>query len=349
MVRYRAGTRKSIIDRTGLWLLRRGAIWAVCGVILSGLAGCGGKAPTGSLPIVPPGSDPGPAQGDTTQFFARNMMYRIDDAIVATMPELIADLRVRRPGQPLVPSNLEDFNVHIHTCQMGLDDASITALMNRYAFAAPDSPIKDVKVEHRPGRMTITGTLWKGLPIPFSCEGPLDVSGDGRIVLRPDKVVSAGLSVKGLLDLLGLEMATLINSASPGIRIEGNNFFIDPQKLVPPPRITGFVANVRVEQGRLILGFDDRVRRSWPELAEPGYRNTALLWGGNMLINNHLVFNVKFQMVDTTQQDPMWIYMPAYREQLAAGFVVADHGYTISYVPDVRGTRIDLPRYRRGS
>jgi len=307
---------------------------------------CGTAAPPTTRPVVPPGSLPSPDQGAITQFYARNLMYRMDDAIVGSTPEMIADLRVHRPGQPLVPSNLEDFTIHIHTCQFGMDDASVTALMNRYAFAAPDSPIKDVKVENRPGRMVISGTLRKGIPIPFSCEGPMDVTGDGRLVLRPDKVVSAGISVKGLLDLLGLEMASLINSASPGIRIEGNDFAIDPQKLVPPPRITGFVSSVRVEQGRLVMGFDDRVRRPWPKLAEPGYRNTALLWGGNMLINNHLVFDVKFQMVDTTQQDAMWMYMPAYREQLAAGFVVADHGYTISYIPDVRGTRVDLPRYR---
>ena len=307
---------------------------------------CGAPSPVVSRPVVPPGTVPSPDQGAVTQFYARNLMYRMDDAIVGSTPEMIADLRVHRPGQPLVPSNLDDFTIHIHTCQFAMDDASVTALMNRYAFSAPDSPIKDVKVENRPGRMVISGTLRKGIPIPFSCEGPMGVTGDGRLVLRPDTVVSAGISVKGLLDLLGLEMATLVNSASPGIRIEGNDFTIDPQKLVPPPRIVGFVSSVRVEQGRLVMGFDDQVRRAWPRLAEPGYRNTALLWGGNMLINNHLVFDVKFQMVDTTQQDPMWMYMPAYREQLAAGFVVADHGYTISYIPDVRGTTINLPRYR---
>ncbi|MBO9540696.1 hypothetical protein J7643_08920 [bacterium] len=312
------------------------------------LAGCGqAPATTGGNRQFPgPGDDDSTPRGGITQFYTRNVVYRVDEDIVVGMPDLIADLQVKRPNQPLIPANKEDFVVNIHTGNLVIEDAAMTAIFNKYVFNYEGSPLSDLKIANKDGKVTMSGTMHKGIPLPFWMEGSLSPNGAGQLILKPESVKSAGIPVKGIMDVMGLEMAKLINSKAAGVKIDGNNIVIYPDKLLPPPAINGFVTGARVENGRVVMIFDDKVRRPYPDVAEPQAKNYLLMWGGAVLINNHLILDAKLQMIDTTPQDPMKFYMPVYREQLAAGYVVADRGYTIAYVPDVVGTTVDMPRYR---
>lgn len=316
--------------------------WALLALLL---AGCG-ESPASTGKTGPSAVPSDPPKGALTQFYTRNVVYRVDEDVVVGMPDLVADIQVRQPNQPFIPANASDWMVNIHTGTLTLDDASMTAIFNKYVFNYPGCPLSDLKIQNKDGKVSMSGTLHKVLPLPFSMEGTLSPNGQGQLVLKPDTVKSAGIPVKGIMDVLGLEMASLINSKAAGVKIDGNNVVIYPDKLLPPPAITGFAAGAKVEVGRVTMYFDDKVRRPMPELPEPGAKNFLLMWGGNVLINNHLILDAKLMEIDTSPADPMYLYMPVYREQLAAGFVVADHGFTIAYIPDVHGTTADFPRYR---
>lgn len=310
------------------------------------LTACG-QTPTatGSKGLDVPDDD-APPRGGITQFYTKNVVYRVDEDVVVGMPDLNADIVVKRPNQALVPANLNDFAVNVHTGNLVIEDASMAAIFNKYVFNYAGSPLSDIKVTNKDGRVALSGTLHKGIPIPFSMEGTLSADGEGHLVLKPEIVKSAGIPVKGIMEIVGLEMANLINSKAAGVKIDGNNIVIYPSKLLPPPAINCYAVGARVEPGRVIMMLDDKVRRPYPELPEPNARNFILMWGGNVLINNHLVMDAKIMQIDDTPNDPMYYYMPLYREQLAAGFTVADRGVTIAYIPDVRGTKVDRPRYR---
>lgn len=310
------------------------------------LTACGQTPATSSKKGFDSPEDDGPPKGAVTQFYTRNVVYRVDEDVVVGMPDLNADVVVKRPNQAFVPANLDDFVVNVHTGNLVIDDASMTAIFNKFVFNYPGSPLSDLKVANKDGRVALSGTLHKGLPLPFSMEGTLGPDGEGHLVLKPENVKSAGIPVKGIMEIIGLEMANLINSRAAGVKIEGNNIVIYPGKLLPPPTINCYAIGAKVEQGRVVMILDDKVRRPNPELPEPGARNFILMWGGNVLINNHLIMDAKIMQIDMTPNDPMYYYMPLYREQLAAGLTVADHGVTIAYVPDVRSTKPDLPRYR---
>jgi hypothetical protein len=292
-------------------------------------------------------TDDGPPQGGISQFYTRNVVYRVDEDIVVGMPNLNADIQVKRPNEPFIPANMNDYVIHIHTGDISLDDASMTALFNKYVFNGPNSPLTDLKIANNGnGKISMTGTLHKGIPIPFSLTGALSPDGKGRLVLKPETVKSAGIPVKGLMDAIGLDMARLISSQSPGLAIDGDNIVLQPCKLLPPPSVDGFAVGATVRAGQVTMSFDDQVRRPYPELPEPDARNFLFMYGGNILINNHLITDAKLQEIDMTPEDPMYFYMPTYREQLAAGFVVGDHGNTIAYLPDVHGTTVPQGRYR---
>lgn len=286
--------------------------------------------------------------GRVTGFYTRNVMYRVDEDIVIGMPNLNADIQVYQENQPFIPANREDYLVRIHTGDLVIDQAAMAQIFNKYEFNYPDCPLSNLSIEAKQGKLKMSGTLRKGiLPLPFEMEGALRPNGQGQVVLTPDSVKSAGIPVKGLMNLIGLEVASLMNARpNGGLKIDGNDLIIHPDRLLPAPAISGFVAGVRVEPGKVIMVFDDQVRREVPALPEPWAQNWILMQGGNILINTHLIMDATLQMVDLNPKDPMHYYMPLYREQLEAGFTVATKASTIAYLPDVYDIHAPMPRYR---
>lgn len=285
--------------------------------------------------------------GRVTGFYTKNVIYRVDEDIVIGMPNLNADIQVYEENQPFIPANQEDYVVRVHTGDFVIGQESMAQIFNKYEFNYPGCPLSDLSIEAKQGRLKMSGTLRKGIPLPFEMEGTLRPNGNGQVVLTPDIVKSAGIPVKGLMSIFGLDVASLVNSRpNGGMRIEGNDIIIYPDRLLPKPAIMGFASGVRVEPGQVIMTFDDRVRRDVPPLPEPWAENWILMHGGNVLINSHLILDATLQMIDLNPKDPMHYYMPLYREQLEAGFTVATKTSTIAYLPDLYDIHAPLPRYR---
>lgn len=288
-------------------------------------------------------------QGRVTGFYTKNVMYRVDEDIVIGMPNLNADIQVFEPNQPFIPANAEDYVVRVHTGDFIIDQESMAHIFNKYELNYPECPLSDLTIEAKQGKLKMAGKLRKGipLPLPFEMEGALRPNGKGQLVLTPESVKSAGIPVKGLMNLIGLEVANLMNARpNGGMKVEGNDIIIYPDKLLPPPAVSGFASGVKVEPGKVIITFDDQVRREVPPLPEPWAQNWILMYGGNVLINNHLIMDAAMQMIDLNPSDPMHYYMPLYREQLEAGFTVATKNATIAYLPDVLDIHGNFARYR---
>jgi hypothetical protein len=306
----------------------------------------------GQTPTAPP-TDKGdkitmkiPA-GRVTGFYTKNVIYRVDEDITIGMPNLNADIQVYEPNQPFIPANRDDYVVRVHTGDFVIDQDAMAQIFNKYELTYPGCPLSDLSIEAKQGKLKMSGTLRKGIPLPFEMEGALRPNGKGQIVLTPESVKSAGIPVKGLMNIIGLEVANLMNSRpNGGMKIDGNDIVIYPDKLLPAPAVIGFVSGVRVEPGKVIMVFDDQVRRDVPPLPEPWAQNWILMHGGNVLINNNLAIDAIMHMIDSNPKDPMHYYMPLYREQLEAGFTVATKNSTIAYIPDVYDIYAPLPRFR---
>ncbi|MBI6546050.1 MAG: hypothetical protein HY692_04605, partial [Cyanobacteria bacterium NC_groundwater_1444_Ag_S-0.65um_54_12] len=67
-------------------------------------------------------------KGGASQFYTHNVIYRLDEDIVAEMPDLVADIHVFEPNQPFIPTNIADFVVKIHTGDLIIDDKSLSHL-----------------------------------------------------------------------------------------------------------------------------------------------------------------------------------------------------------------------------
>lgn len=318
------------------------------------LSACGGPAPTGADPglqdMFPNAGEiahqPG---GGITRFVLHNVLYREDADMQAFMPMVDADAIESQPGMPFVPGNIHDYVIKIHTGEILKDEASLSHLFNAYVFNYDGCPISNVQIKMVPGRITMSGSMQEGpLTVPFSMAGTLRPDGNGHIVMHADSITAVGgLPISG--GLMGLTGAPAVINAHPehGVTMSGNDITLDLTKMMPPPQIQGFVSAVQVLDGKIDITFDDGVHRPLPPLPQPGARNWILMWGGDVLINTTLMKDAKLQLVDMTPQDPLGFYLPAYIQQLAAGFVVANtDGSMVAYVPDCDGTTVTEPPFQ---
>ena len=128
--------------------------------------------------------------------------------------------------------------------------------LNGYTFAYPGAPLRQLQIEARDGKLWQKGILHKGVDVPFEMEGELSVRPDGLLKLHPTSIKVAGVLSKRLLDALGVELMNVIKVRHDrGVAIEGDDLLLDPNWLLPPPKISGKLGAVHLEGDRIVLEF----------------------------------------------------------------------------------------------
>lgn len=144
-----------------------------------------------------------------------------------------------------------------------VSDVSLSNLFEQKI--AKSHQISDLKVHLKNGHVAISGKMHKGLPVPFTVEGPVDT--DGRqIQLHAEKVKAGGLPIKGLLAALGMELDSLLHpGANKGVTVKGNAIFFDPLVV---GNISGHIEHVQIVGQNLVVDFGSH-RATLAQAAEP--------------------------------------------------------------------------------
>lgn len=113
--------------------------------------------------------------------------------------------------------------------------------------------IHDVKIQFKNGEVLISGIAEKGVPLHFSIQGPVDALGGRDIRLYARKVSVLGIPVKGLLQMIGLQVGNVMHlQKSEGVITQENSLFFDPEKLA---HIVGHIGRAEVRNDRLEVTF----------------------------------------------------------------------------------------------
>src|SRR5262249_59784154 len=122
---------------------------------------------------------------------------------------------------------------------MQLDSSSLTNLLQQSLKEHP-APISDVKITIQDGKMQAAGKLKKGVTVPFTMTATVSSTPDGLLRLHADKLKTAGVPVKGLLDLLGIDVDDLMKMPpGSGLRAEKDDLLMDAAVMLPPPQTEG--------------------------------------------------------------------------------------------------------------
>jgi hypothetical protein len=107
---------------------------------------------------------------------------------------------------------------------------SLTKFFNR-RMEKTSSKINEIQVEIKDGKLHLKGKVHKGIDIPFDVEG--QISTDGRnLIVQAKKIKAEGLPMKGLLGMVGVHLASLVNSGQVnGVVAKDDTLTFEPDKI----------------------------------------------------------------------------------------------------------------------
>ena len=166
----------------------------------------------------------------------RNIFYHFNERVAVHIFQLEGKLVPARRGAVPVFDDKRSFVLALDSAVISISTNAMANVLNDHVFAKPNAPLKGVSIAARGDTLQIKGKLHSNGDISFESEGSIAATSEGKIRVHLEKVKAAHLPVKGIMDLLGLEVSDLIKTNKvPGIRAEGNDLILDPQQILPPP------------------------------------------------------------------------------------------------------------------
>ena len=126
-----------------------------------------------------------------------------------------------------------------------------------------------------------------------------------------------------------------------GVRIQKNDFFLTPQKLLPPPIVKGRIGGVEVTDSEIVEVFQPPDSETVKPLALPGPKaeNYMLFRGGVLRFGKLTMHDTDLLILDAEPEDPFDFFLDRYNAQLVAGYSknTPDHGLIV-FMPDYKRT-----------
>ena len=184
-------------------------------------------------------SEDGPATerltGKLVEVQMHNVMYHFQENMTIHIRQLGGELEPAGSAQLPVFDDKNSFTLRISAAEMAITVQSMANVLNQYVFARNDSPVKEVSLKVGKGRLKIKGKLHNHGDIGFETESTLSATGDGKIRLHAEKIRALHLPLKGLMDLFGVDIASLIKTGKVrGVKAEKDDLILDPELALPP-------------------------------------------------------------------------------------------------------------------
>ena len=273
----------------------------------------------------------------------RNVYLHMGYGVDLQVDDLRGHLESRKPGPPTF-DDIESYSVALDYARVAMSAASLTNLLNDYVFAGGDAPIKNLSIAIEGNELVQTGTLKKGVPVPFKMRATVVVAPDGRLRLHPTSMKAAGFISKRVLDFFGLELEKLVKvKGDRGVAVDGDDLLLDTERMLPPPRIRGRVTKATIERGQMVLLFGDASKKG---LEPPAARANYMYYkGGTLRFGKLTMVDADLLLTDADQHDAFDFSPEKYNDQLVAGYSknTRSHGLIV-YMPDANDLTKAAPR-----
>jgi hypothetical protein len=222
---------------------------------------------------------------------------------------------------------------------------SLSNLMNRHVFAYAGAPLKDIEGSIESGHLKQTGTARKGVDVPFSLIAEVSVTSDGRIRLHPISMKVMGIQTAGLMKLLGIGLGGFIKlKESSGMEIEGDDFLMSPDRMLPLPKFAGRLTGVRVEADRLVeLCGPPLGATATASPARTGFSFLSFR-GGTMRFGRLTMTETDLVIVGEVPDRALELSVPHRKDQLVADYAkTRPAGGLVVHVPDYKSAGMTSP------
>ncbi len=269
------------------------------------------------LPLICPlsGASSSPESGAVSTEM-RNVMYHFTEPVAVHITYLTGELAPTREGGMPVFDDASSFSISIRSARISITTDALATILNQYALAAADSPLKAVRIIPAGRKLKIKGQLHSKAELPFESEGSLSVTPEGEIRVHTEKIKAGHLPVKGLMDLLGQTIAKLIDTRKvSGLRVDNDDLLLNPAELFPPPHIHGHLRAISIVGNEVVqeYGTQEAFREKVPG-NYMAYHKGQLRFGKLTMHDTDLV------LIDMDPQDPFDFFLDRYKDQLVAGY-----------------------------
>ena len=269
-----------------------------------------------SVPIIVGAAGP-------TRVAMRHVDFRVGEGVLLRIAALDGEMQSLKQGV-VDFDDKTSYVLAIDTGNVVLTPSDLTNLMNRYVFAYPGAPLKHLKVATRGAELGLSGTLRKGVDIPFDITSSVVLTPEQTLRLHPTRIRILGVDGAKLMRALGLSLQKMLNlSKAKGVSVQGNDLILSPLMLLPPPAIHGQLAAVRVTASGLEHVFGQRtdaggVRAPLPP-PDSSIQNYMLYRGGTLHFGKLYMSPGDLLVVDESPADAFDFDNDHYQRQLVAG------------------------------
>ena len=269
----------------------------------------------------------------------KNVVFHIGDGVEVRVIDLAGHLQSTTNGAPVFDT-ISSYVLAVDAARVAMTPESLTNLMNHHVFAGEHAPIKNVTIGIEGGELTQSGTLKKGVPVPFSIKATVAATPDGRIRLHPTSIKAAGFVSKRVLDFFGLDLEDLVKTKHlTGVAVDGDDLLLDPARLLPPPQIRGRLTRAWIEHGLVMQQFGGATPRT--AIAASRRSNYMYYRRGTLRFGKLTMRDTDLLLVDADPKDAFDFSPKNYNDQLIAGYSKNTPARgLIVYMPDLA----DLPR-----
>lgn len=254
----------------------------------------------------------------TVYIEAQNMSFSLINDVTLMVKRMNGFL-IPRQGKVVSLDDKRSFTMQVVNAKASLSAENISLLLNAYILPHAKTSIHDVTVHFEDQTLVLKGSVKKGLDVPFEGKGTLSVTPEGGLKLHFTDVKAAGVLKKGLLDALGITLASVAQPKhEPSFQIQGDDVIISVDRLFPPPHVGGKLTSVEIDGDQLVEIFGDPnpVLKPVPVTAD----RYVYFQGGSLAYGKLTMKDVDLEMVDKDKTEVFDFSIDHYREQLQAGY-----------------------------
>ena len=275
----------------------------------------------------------------TTLVEIQNVHYRIDADLALEIHRLSGEM-LPQGRSYIYFDDPSGYVINVRSAEVGMRPEALRVLLNRYVFNYEGAPITIDEITIEDSLLVQTGTLHDMLGISFEMKATLSVTPEGLIRLKRRSMEALGISVKGVMKFLDLELDELVDlSGADGVRAQNNDLLLDPQRVLPPPAMRGRVTHVRLTSTEIVQTIaptpDAPSIRPAPEPPAPEAENYMFFHGGTIRFGDLVLLGSELQLIDADPDDPFDFFQDNYAPQLMAGYSRATPSLgQMTFMPD---------------
>ncbi|HEX6051425.1 MAG TPA: hypothetical protein VFZ21_19230 [Gemmatimonadaceae bacterium] len=272
----------------------------------------------------PAAHDTSPDTLPRTWLEMKNVHLRVANDAVVGIRSLRGEVMPTHAGSSALLDSTTSFSIRITSGTVAIESADLSVILNRFVFGYDGSPLRKLRVRTDGTQLVQSGVMRKGVDLKFEITSSLSLTDSGLIRLHPTKVRVLGVNGQSLLRALGLQLDDLLDlSGSKAARVNGNDIYLDPTKILPPPAIAGRLVAVRVEGDALVQEFErlpeDSVFERYAR-ADSVAPNYLFFRGGRLRFGRLEMRDTQLQILDLDPRDPFDLFLAEYNRQLVAGY-----------------------------